>query len=193
VSINFKKKQFKEFAIMLLLLFLFNGYFDLIGKNIAVYIHEERIGYLSEYSQLIYAIFMFFGVVGTYNAGFLNKKLGFSRHLEISYGILTLTLTIFWITRTSSIIFVLILLSINFFFMLSIYTNIFSAASSFVNQNKLGTTMGFLLGLGWFGGFSSTLIGGKLADYNADAILIIGILISFISFLIIFLNRQKWN
>jgi predicted MFS family arabinose efflux permease len=54
--------------------------------------------------------------------------------------------------------------------------------------------MGLLLGLGWLGGFTSTWIGGRLANINPDYLLWLAISICLISLsLILSMNKTKYE
>lgn len=184
----------RRIILLFTLLFLFNGYFDVVGKNIATYLFDTRTGFVSEYSEIVYAILFLAGTIGTYNAGTIRNKLGLKRHLTMVYLILIGTLLIFLLVHPNDLFIILLLLGPNFFFMLTVYTNIFGPVSNRINQKKLGFSMGLLLGLGWLGGFTSTWIGGRLANINPDYLLWFAILICLISLsLILTMNKTKYE
>lgn len=184
----------RRIVLLFTLLFLFNGYFDVVGKNIATYLFDTRTGFVSEYSEIVYAILFLAGTIGTYNAGTIRNRLGLKRHLTIVYLILIGTLLIFLFVHPNDLFSVLIILAPNFFFMLTVYTNIFGPVSNRINQKNLGFSMGLLLGLGWLGGFTSTWIGGRLANINPDYLLWLAISICLISLsLILSMNKTKYE
>jgi predicted MFS family arabinose efflux permease len=113
-------------------LFFFLLYFSslmdilmLLEKNIATYLFDTRTGFVSEYSEIVYAILFLAGTIGTYNAGTIRNRLGLKRHLTIVYLILIGTLLIFLFVHPNDLFSVLIILAPNFFFMLTVYTNLF--------------------------------------------------------------------
>jgi predicted MFS family arabinose efflux permease len=184
----------RRIILLFCLLFLFNGYFDVVGKNIATYLFDTRTGFVSVYSEIVYAILFLAGTIGTYNAGTIRNKLGLKKHLTLVYIILISTLLTFLLIHPNDVFLVLLLMGPNFFFMLTVYTNIFGPVSNRINQDKLGLSMGLLLGLGWLGGFTSTWIGGRLANINPDYLLWFALGICFISLILILtMNRSKYE
>lgn len=181
--------------LIFLLQFLFNAYFDLILKNTPTYLYDTRTGPLSEYSRIVFAVLYFIGTIGIFNADLFRRKLGRKRHFIVAYATMITTLLIFQLLATDSVLVTILLLGPNFAIGLSIYTNIFDEVSKHVGKKKLGFNMSLLLAFGWFGGFASTYIGGKIADVNPDFIIWQAIIVNVLSMVItiILIKTKKLN
>lgn len=189
INLKLIKTLLPFFAIM----FLFNAYFDVIAKNIPTYLSQTNTGIISDFSELLFGIFMVGGVIGVYNAGNMRNKFGLKRHLIIVYLVLIVTLLVFVLSNPKSIIVIIILFTTNFFFMLSVYTNIFSQITHRITFDRVGTSMGLLLGLGWMGGVVGNWVGGFVArNNNPENLIWFGITMLVIT-LIIIISVKKSN
>jgi MFS family permease len=186
-----RKSRLLQMLPFFVLLFLYNGIWDIFTKNLATYLSVTRIGFIADYSEFIFAILMLAGTIGVYNAGTIRNKLGLKNHLIIVYTIMLVSSSLFVFLQTNSTLINLLLLFPFYFFMLTVYTNLFSQISRRINKRKLGISMGLLLGIGWMGGFTGNAVGGILGNIDPDLMFVLAILFCIISLILIVSMKKQ--
>lgn len=162
-----KEKNFSPVLILILfftLSFMYSGHFDPLTKPIVLYLHVGRTGFSQLYAPYLYGVLMFFGTVGSFISGRFKKRLGFHRFLTLIYLILIVSMTLFVTINLDNIFFDIFFLAIMGLVTLPIYPSFYSELSFFMNKKRMGLSYGMLMGIGWSGGFVSSLIAGYLAD-----------------------------
>jgi MFS family permease len=174
--------------LFFMLSFMYSGHFDPMTKPIVLYLHVGRIGLSNTYAPVIYTVMMAFGALGSFVSGRMKRKLGFRNILTLCYSILIIFTIIFTFANIDNLGVDLFLLSIIGFFTLPIYTSFYSELSYYMNPNRMGISYGLLMGIGWSGGFVSSLIAGYLADlYGYQMYMITGLVFLCIALVLTFI------
>jgi MFS transporter, FSR family, fosmidomycin resistance protein len=185
----------KRIVILLYLLFiLYSGAQEVTSKFFTVYLHVARTGPSASYEKVIFAFLMGFGTIGTYYSGQIKDKIGFRKYLSIIYSINIITLILFIVIDFDNIISDIIFAMIIGYSVLSVYIVIQTEISYYIHFKKLGLGYGLLLGIGWFGGFLSTLFVGYLADiFGPKIFFIFAIILGISEILLIQIIPQRKN
>jgi MFS family permease len=112
--------------------------------------------------------------------------------LTLVYIILIVSMILYVTINLDNLLFDIIFLAIMGLFTLPIYPSFYSELSFFMNKKRMGLSYGMLMGIGWSGGFVSSLIAGYLADmFGYQMYIITSIIFASIALIIVQLIPKR--
>ncbi len=184
----------RELILLILLLIVYSGSYDVVVKPLIIFFQQERTGLSASYAKILFGIFMIFGTMGAYASGPLKIRFGLKRYITIMYGIMGVVLLCFIIFAIDSLISDIIFSALLGFLILSIYIAIQSELSYFMHSSQMGIGYALIFGFGWGGGVLFVTIAGPIADYfhSSYIYLFIGLILCSITILLVqFAPKRK--
>jgi FSR family fosmidomycin resistance protein-like MFS transporter len=173
---------------------IYAAVYTMLITNLAIYLKVEKIGIVSEFSELILGFTIFAGVLGAFLSGVAKNKFGMSNSM-ILFSILIIILSYFYISLNSNdLLLTLIFFGLIGFFLFTMYPQLLASVSNFTYTKKIGLGFGIVLSLGWFGNFLGALMGGYFANlYSPNVFFILSIFILTLIIVFALIMKFKYN
>jgi MFS family permease len=182
----------RTIVLLFTLFIIYTGSQEISIKFFVLYLHTRRLGLSNTYAEVAFGVLMGVGMLGTYLSGTLKRKFGFRNFMVLLYCLNIATLISFLLIDLDSLVADIIFAGLLGYSILSVYITVQSELSFYVSFKRLGLGYGLLLGIGWFGGFMSTLTVGPLADiYGGQTIYIMALILSLLAFVLVFTIPQR--
>ncbi len=160
-----------------LLFMLYSAQFQVISNNLTTYMGEYK-GFDTRVAPFFFVVFFVFAAAGSFSSLPLSRRFDKKRLLVTNYLIYLVLLVLYVAIDPRDAAMNAIFCAAMAYFSYTTYPVILQTMSGKSPRAYLGLMFGIMMGLGWVGGFASSLVGGLLSDiFTAQAIFFISIVV----------------
>ncbi|MEX2682616.1 MAG: MFS transporter [Candidatus Sigynarchaeota archaeon] len=182
-------RRIAALAGLFVLFMLYSAQFQVISNNLTTYMGEYK-GFDTRVAPFFFVVFFIFATAGSFSSLPLSRRFDKKDLLMANYLVYLITLVLYVAIdprdATTNAIFCAALA----FFSYTTYPIILQTLSARSPRAYLGLVFGITMGLGWVGGFVSSLMAGFLSDmFTAQAIFFIAIVVVACSLVVLWRTR----